>query len=403
MQEQPSRIYETVHFPEYLDNGTADIAPANLLKLHSDPSLLANTSGFKATRRTNLPDLPDIETQTTINPPIGRNHWYLANLTQTCSEILGEPVINISFPGGSFRKSCRIHLSDNRSLIASHRLPGRAVLETAVINTLARVGQPVPQVMAFNGLLLLQEDLSGESLDHVIEYSRASQFNMLADKALYSLQQIHQAAELQGLDRAVPMIGYNHEWLVKFLDRTAVLGGFMGLPAPFIPVEQLFDLLVPLKPRFLKWDARPGNAMLLPNDNIAWFDWEHCAARNRLDDMAWFLCDDKIPDYPAVEEELIQQHLMAFADGRSFEHAHDYLRLYGVLHMCTRLGRLLDMKAQHSWDQLDQFLARPQPGTSLAQAKRLCTRAGRWAGKMQAIAHLAHWFAEITPRLEKLP
>lgn len=62
------------------------------------------------------------------------------------------------------------------------------------------------------------------------------------------------------------------------------MGNHFNIPAPAIPAAQIFDLLTLLKPRFVKWDARPGNAMVNEEGQVHWFDWEHCCARNRLRD-----------------------------------------------------------------------------------------------------------------------
>lgn len=408
MKSSNNRVYETVHFPEYLDNGTADIDCSTLYPFANKKALLNRQQSLPTVKESK--PIAHNETQALTQPDSAqesRNEWYTDNLIQVCSEILGEQVTRLSFPGGLLRKSCRLHLSDKRTLIVSHRLPGRAMLEASILDKLTKYRSSsqalTPQLYAFNGLLLIQQDLPGQVLDSIIEHSNESRFSQLANKTLDSLSQLHHDAEILELDSVVPPIGYSHEWMVKFLDRTAVIGGYTGIPTPFIQADQLFDLLVLFKPRFLKWDARPGNAMLLPDEHIVWFDWEHCAARNRLDDMAWFLCDDKIPDYPVAEDAIIRQHLMYFADGRSFDHAHDYLRLYGVLHMCVRLGRMLDMKGTHSWQQLDQFLKREKPGTSLTQAQRLCTRASRWSAQMRGLTHLRDWFLQVGEYLATMP
>lgn len=400
MQTSSQRTYETVHFPEYLDNGQPE------LQIQDIRSLITNNRQEKETYtqfsefKKSISPSPTFKLLT-AEEQSRKNSWLVNNIGTHCTNITGEKLVDISFPGGVYRKSMRVHFADS-SLIATTRLdPGRALLEERVLSKF-QSHLSTPEIFGFTGLLLLQEDIQGQTLDHAIENADENKFYQLAEKSLISLHQIHRQAELSQLDLAVPMIGYSPDWLIKFLDRSAVIGGYLNLPAPPIRADQLFDLLVLIKPRFVKWDARPGNAILTHDNQIRWFDWEHCGARNRLDDMVWFLCDDKIPNYPEAENKLIEQHLDSFADGHRFDFAHDYLRAYGVLHMCVRLGRMLYYKGQNSWNQLDETLNRKTHGTSLKQAQRLCTRASYWSDQISALNPLTGWFLELRDRLEDL-
>ncbi len=396
-----SKTYDTVHFPEYLDNGNRDVTFLNntLQKtLNTEKDWVDSDSNLTIT-----PISSPLEIQQLAGDYAHRK-WFISGMSRVCEKLLGVNVTAANFPGGLYRRSFRLFLSDGRSVIASRReAPGRAMLEERILQHLTRYNALVPKPLGFNGVVLIQEDLPGKRLSEVLGSASEVQFEQYLGQGLDSLADIHQKAELAGLDTAVPMHGEHSDWLISLLDRTAVIGSFLSVPCPEMPVEALYDLLVLLNPRFLKWDARPGNAMLLDNGQVAWFDWEHCCARNRLDDMSWLLCDESVPDsYPEAEDRLIDQYLAKFSDGRDMAEAHDYLRVYGILHMCVRLGRILNAKSYDEWSDADINLDKQQPGSTLKEAHRLCVRAARWSEKTEHTEILANWFKQLSKRLDEI-
>ena len=164
--------------------------------------------------------------------------------------------------------------------------------------------------------------------------------------------------------------------------------------------RQLLTLVVP---RFVKWDARPGNAIIRADGRMAWIDWEDCGARNRLDDMAWLLGDEFVPDLPIeVEERLLAAHVPHFADDMPLADAVEYLSAYGTLHMCVRLGMILNERGGGPWWDQELCLATDQVGVTLEHARRLCRRAARWSARSAIVRALSPWFDEVEKRLGQL-
>lgn len=71
------------------------------------------------------------------------------------------------------------------------------------------------------------------------------------------------------------------------------------------------------------------------------------AARNRLDDLAWLLADEYNVDNEAAEGHLLDRHLDKFKDEHDADATFEYLMVYGTLHMCVRLGLILDHKVNN--------------------------------------------------------
>jgi hypothetical protein len=389
MTTLPPQTYEQLHFKQYLDGGSRRLTFLNWRALQLEMPSCSNP-------------FPAPPTHAPI--PKREDGWLVAGYSHVCQQLLGRQVMEIGFPGGSHRSSCRLLLDDGTSVIATRRLDAdRALFESLVMRRLERLAAPTPRHYAFNGLVLLQEELSGIRLSTALQQATEPQYTSWMAAALESLANTQHLAERDGLSHAVPVLGCEPEWLIGLIDRTALLGNYLGVRCPPVPVRQYFDRLLLLKPCFVKWDARPGNAMLGDDGKVKWFDWEHCCARNPMDDMAWLLCDDSVPDYPAAENHLIERYLPDFADGRNLEDAQAYLTLFGVHHVCVRLCRLLDEKGHDTWPAYAEYLrSQSQSAITLSMAQRLCTRAFRWAGKHPMTAMLQDWLLEIAERLPRI-
>lgn len=394
------------HFPNYLDGGINDL-PFSWPQVPS--SYLSTPNGVQQTSllsKSNQSIVSNVDVANFHNKPSpnysSQRKWFVSNLSLICESILGQKVVDINFPGGESRSACRLFLANGNSVIATRRADhGRTLLEHKVLTALTPFTDRIPKVTAFNGVVLIQENLTGTRLSESIREAPEDLYETLFSEALDSIIEIHQASEQAGLDSAVPLLGCDNRWLNGFIDQLDIIGKYLEIPCPNLPFDEIFDLLTIMRPRFIKWDSRPGNAMVDSNGKISWFDWEHCCARNRLDDVVWLLCDDITPYHPDAENRLINTYLPCFTDGAGLEQAHAYLRMFGILHMSVRLGGILSEKGMQPWMRAGnkEFNLVEDP---LVQAKRLCSRAADWAKKSICPNSLSYWFLEVSQRLRKL-
>ena len=84
-------------------------------------------------------------------------------------------------------------------------------------------------------------------------------------------------------------LGTADSWLRGLIDTPNRIGEALEAPAPDLDTDGLVSTLQAGEPCFLKWDARPGNAVVLADGSIGWFDWEHCGARNALAENAFLI------------------------------------------------------------------------------------------------------------------
>ncbi len=404
MTSQPPKIYDQLHFVEYLDGGYQRPPLLNWNTLQLDTPTYTQYR-FKETEINPKPSKHPLNNK--INSPNSENLFedykeQVKGYSHVCEQLLGQKVSTMDFPGGTHRSSFRLILDDGRSVIASRRFnSSRSLYESLVMRRLQKYDAPTPKHYAYNGLVMIQEELPGVRLSDALKDCSAEQYTQMMSRALSSLLDIHRIAKQDALTEAVPIIGCEPDWLISLIDRTALLGNYMGIASPKIPVKQIYGCLLLLKPAFIKWDARPGNAMLGDDGSVKWFDWEHCCARNPMDDMAWLLCDDAVPNYPEAEDQLIDTYLSDFADGRNLEDAKTYLEVFGVHHACIRLCRILDEKGADSWIAYENRVS-VQLGSQLGIAQQLCKRASRWAGKNPMTAPLEDWLLQVKNRLIRL-
>lgn len=324
-------------------------------------------------------------------------------LKKATATLLSCDVVSIDYPGGRSRESYRLHLDDGRRVIATRRSDlAFARREVRVLEALNRQSAPVPRLLATNhSQVLIQEYVAGRRLSEALQQPEPMRHEQLVDAALGSLAQIHAGASCEQLESAVEVLGETDGWIRGLLARPAVIGEHLGEASPPLDVEDLVHRLRVRRPRFIKWDARPGNAIVTDSGSVFWFDWEHAGARNRLDDLAWILGDEFLPDHPAAELSLIERHLPHFADQFDAQEAHDYLMTYGSFHMTVRLGLVLKYMDGEWWD-LDRCIAEDKVGVTLECASRLCRRASRWAAKAPGLEPLSPWFEALEARLGAL-
>lgn len=331
--------------------------------------------------------------------------YFCDSLAMLCEEQLGGVISHITFPGGSDRSACLVQWEDGRSTVACFRSEvTRARLEERVLHHLNQQNAPVPTVLFFNGIVLLQEALPGVRLSTLLATADSASCRALLAEALSSLHQIHLAAERAGLDQAVPLLGNEEDWIARHIRQLRKIGDALDIPVPSLDKPSLQDILLPLKPRFVKWDARPGNAMVAPNGKVAWFDWEHCGARNRLDDLVWLLCDESVPFCMKTEQALLAEFVPLFADGATLVAAHRYAAVAGVLHCTARLGLILHkQQGEEGWWDKQEILDYDYIGVTPQQAQLLCARAAAWAQREPLVAPLARWFGKVAASIESLP
>ena len=324
-------------------------------------------------------------------------------LIRAATTLLNKKVDKVEYPGGRNRESYRLIFDDASTVIATRRdSVDKARRESTILGALSKHTNAVPKLIASNhSQILIQEEKLGERLSRKIAEADNTSYLALMDASLLSLNEIHLAAKKENLADVVNPIGYQEAWLRELFRRPRAIGKYLKVSTPSLDYEALADQLKVTDNAFVKWDARPGNALVTDSGKVVWFDWEHAGKRNRLDDVAWIMADEYVPDTPVEEEALLVKYLPVFAPDMTPEVSRDYLMTYGCFHMLVRLGLILKYKDDDWWD-MDMCIDNDKIGVTKECANWVCTRGARWAQQSTLAAPLSSWFDDIRRKINDL-
>ena len=289
-------------------------------------------------------------------------------------------------------------LRERSIFITRRKYPARAALEAAVMTALNREGALVPEMLAFDGEWLLQSDLAGERLSEALFEADPERADALLRTAIESLAQVQEAGHRGMRARDLVVLGDSARWCRDLAGMPQRIGRFFDRPPPDLDLEALAERLAVRQARFVKWDARPGNAIVTADGKVCWIDWEHCGRRNRLDDMAWLLGDEFTP-FDAARQPALLAHAVACTAMPDGEGDVADLTLFGTFHTCVRLALILSHKEDGPWWDPHYCLAQDRIGVTREMALRLCRRGEAWARLAFPNAALGDWFAGLAEAL----
>ncbi len=312
-----------------------------------------------------------------------------------CVRLLDRKAVGVDWPASRSRRSVRVRFDDGAVIATLRKDPRRSRLEYEVLRALHENGAPVPEPLAYDGQWLIQENLEGVRLAHALTEADDGQAHDLLDRAAAGLSVVHRIGGETGIADRVVRLGAKDSWIARFVDTPNRIGETLGVAAPALDIDALVARLRAGPPCFVKWDARPGNAIVRADGSVAWFDWEHCGARNGLDDFAWLLADEYAPDIPGIVD-IAADHAPA---GLSGNEVRDYYRTYASFHTSVRLALVVHHKGDGEWWDEEMVLADDKIRVTPAGARILCGRGAALAAGTKLTAPLAGWFAAVAERL----
>lgn len=319
-----------------------------------------------------------------------------------CALLLDAEVDDMEFPGGSSRDSVRVKIGALGLIVTHRKNYQRARLESTALRFLNQSEAPVPHLIAYRDNYLIQQDLGNRRLSQSMREGSDAQVRALVGAALQSLFVIHEAGRNNEAAKHFVTLGYKPQWLANFVRSAERLGIQLNLPAPGLRFDELTALLTVAQPSFIKWDARPGNAVVRDSGDVFWIDWEHCGRRHPLDDVAWLLTDEYTPHLPDAQDKQIMEIVPAFANGYAQAQALEYLRVFGTLHSCIRLALMLRYQAKDGWWDYDRCLHFDSVGVVQELAVRVAQRGAHWAQHSQLTKALTPWFDTVLDKIANL-
>jgi hypothetical protein len=308
-----------------------------------------------------------------------------------CQRLLGRDAVEVDWPASRSRRSVRVNFADGAVIATRRRRRERSELEAYVLKTLHDHGASVPAVLAYDGVWLLQEFIDGTRLPHLLVGDDRELSRTMLSRAAEALSQIHQIGAESGLNLRVARLGATDRWLGELIDTPNRIGEVLGVAAPKLDVAMIAEVIAADIPCFVKWDARPGNAVVRKDGSVAWFDWEHCGARNALDDLAWLLGDEYVPDLDGLLDIVA-----ANAPGQmSADAARNYFAAYATFHTSVRLALVVHHKDGGAWWDEKKCLDDDKVRVTAEGARVLCARGMEFSGVQASTAPLVKWFEDV--------
>lgn len=320
---------------------------------------------------------------------------------QVVQEVFGSAPERIEWPGGRDRKAFVATVGALRLVFSRRGGPERARLEADILDRLGPAGL-APALIKLHGDWVIQSHVPGLRLSQHLADDIGREATAVS--AALSLARCQQLVGYAGLADRMPSIGIRSGWTRDFLLTAARLADANGWPEPRLDLDRLENLLSSPPRTFVKWDARPGNALVHEGTGRpVWIDWEHAGRRVAADDLCWLVCDEWFPADAVLEDAAIA----AFHDAQDppvvypFER---YVRTFGVFHMLVRADLILRQQSRRGWGDDARQMRFDLIGNSPERLSNLCDRGERWAGMTPDTAVLGEVFSRIraltTVRLE---
>lgn len=312
-----------------------------------------------------------------------------------CERLLDRKAETVEWPASRSRRSVRVVFSDGSVIATRRKRRERSQLEAHVMRTLHAHGAPVPAALAYDGEWLIQEYIEGTRLPYILVGDDLERSRTLLETAAEGLARIHQIGAETGLNEKVVRLGATDSWISELIDTPNRIGNALNVPAPILDDTAVAEMLQMGSPCFLKWDARPGNAVVRPNGEVVWFDWEHCGARNALDDFAWLLADEYIPGILGLAEIAVANA----PDDLSADEARFSFSAYATFHTAVRLALIVHHKDDGPWWDEEMCLNEDKVRVTENGVRLVCARGAEFSAMHDHTAPLSAWFSEIAARL----
>jgi len=323
------------------------------------------------------------------------NEERTAQVDNLSNKVFGRPPTRVAFPGGTSRSAFIVDMGQAPYVFAKRENKDDAQLEGIVLRTLGPSGY-VPKLKAVVENWVVQEFVAGERLPMVLhETSSMAEREELVGDSLQSLVQIHELAHSVNLHHRVPRVGTAENWLWNRTGAAMRISRSIGISPPELDREELVELMDVKRDEFVKWDARPGNAMVA-EDGILWFDWEDCGRSKALDDLGFVLCDEWMDIDTDAEERLLKTYFPFFNRSLSQQQGELYLRLFGVTHMILRIRMAQKLhRRENDWWDRDYCLQGDKVGVTASEMSRLVKRIHRWSDGVEQFSSLTPWLDNL--------
>jgi len=302
------------------------------------------------------------------------------------------PVEIHSSPGGVDRKTVICRIGDDLRAVSQRKPPVRATLEATILQKLGQHGLS-PKLVLHEGALVVQEYVAGRRLAEHLDTAQPDDAERLMGEAARSILQVQHIAARAGLSARVPAIGIRPGWEDDMAAAPAHLAPLLGLPVPSCDFGALLRVAPGQNRVFVKWDARPGNAIVRDTGQMCWIDWEHAGARRPVDDLVWLFGDEWAADAPNALDRALR--LLSRRQGVDQSDLRLVFCASAVAHSALRLSLIYSRKGGGPWWNRAACLQHDRVGVTAEHVRRVAARAADWAEAVPGLRRLCGFFQTI--------
>lgn len=321
----------------------------------------------------------------------------VADLVAVCEAHFGHTVQKITAPGGRGRASARVHF-DRFSVIATRRPDtDERQREVDFLRRMDGAGAAVPRFLGISGDIVFQEDLGKLRLSRVLARDRSAATGA-ARQALVSLWALKRAVRDVGLLAELPVIASHKDWALDYIASPVRLSRALRLAPPPLEHGPLLATLLPAPAEFVKWDARPGNAMVLDDGTVGWFDWEHYGRRGGFEDIPFLFGDEFWTLDAAASLSLYEQ-----TAPKGAQDVIPVLIRMTALQVAQRLKLIARRQKESGWVDARTALGQDKMGAAPDLVAHLARQGADWARRDPLVAPMAAWFADVGDAILSAP
>jgi aminoglycoside phosphotransferase (APT) family kinase protein len=322
-----------------------------------------------------------------MNVVFSDEHFY-----DKVARLMGCAVRDLEFPGGASRNTIRVLLEDGRSCYATGRpKKTRSTRELQILWALDRANVPAPKVLGVEDSFFLQSDVGSDRLSIALAQGDDTQRMKLMRGAVTALVQAQRALAQGDAQGYFDPGNTSHSANLYRAGQPREAAKYLRMQSlPDYDREALARLIALRDDAAVKGDTRPANAIMQPDGQAVWIDWDRAQRGNCLDDLVNLVCDEYCEISLQQEQALFDEFAPQLAPDWSDADRRSYYSAMSVLRCFHRLSLIFEKYAAGGqWWDAQSCLRKDSIGVAPVYVRKLCARGRYWAETSEHLSAVA--------------
>jgi len=322
---------------------------------------------------------------------------HIVRIINGAQKHFGRPVVGYDAPGGEDRGSFRLYFDDTSIIATTRKDRWKIELESQVLSRMSLFSTDCPEFLGVCDSILFQSDLGDRRLSQEILKVEGDQRSHLAQEAVSSIFRLQSAARKASLQDAIPQGMLGPAWIKKHVDSLDVFRHLDNWNSRLLERNRLCEMLTHSNPQFVRGDCRSGNAIIRPQDTVAWFDFEDAHTGHGAEDIAYLIGDEVWPLPPEEMEEIVKDGV-ALESAQALDSYLNYLAIFLTFRCIQRLQLILRVVGKAGWQPLSGIYQRDRLGVNPECVKHICEVGAYYAARHSETVPIGRDFEEVVKR-----